>query len=692
MPVAVPGETEEGKGERASRISLHLRGLSRHRSVSPTSHRYRMAAFPLPAPSAVWEQSSALRSKTPELLPPEPKLHSPRPMLSPKASFTGEPLAGSGQSGRVAALERMVEEEERKIVKAAEAAKEAPVQESTSHELPLSRPIPMSPPSPELDARELNEILEKALPNPPVPSTKPKRDIPTTSPLLEMFSQRAHAAETAPLEKEAKASKPEVVMANLAPNRAQQPLPKPPSLVKLDEQHAEAKSSPSPIGATVKPSPAGLDALERRLLRDVGTRKQPVTVVQQLRELNEVTGMAIKEKVEMKRKLAAEPHLKPADGSVGATVAPSEDKEAAIHVLLNRKRRKAFDVEPQVQESGNQLVTSSTASQEEEVLRLRKEAKGRVTVWLGDAQKADPPPLTETRIIELAAKESPPLSESAGEVMEDTKSASVSLDSSSEGPKRVDPSKIQLPGRRSSGFLLIQRLAQEATPRIAEMAPAEPAVLERYKPGLQLPKVANYDVRSARGGRGGKVTSVAALWAEKAAGGAVSPPPKIQRNGVPLPVMVRQGQEKVKVSIPPVVKPAKLKEGDPKEEVRETTSPAQRSAGKAYPWFGPAISPARSAPANLIAKGASVPAKLSSSVASPTLSSTESLARPQQAKPAGKPAATIAERAALVQKPAAADPGGLIASASEPRLPAQVVSFGQARLRGLIAKYQGGGA
>jgi hypothetical protein len=680
IAVAVTGETEEGKGERASRISLHLRGSSRHRSVSPTSHRYRMTGLPLPAPSAVWGQPSTTRAKTPELSPPAPKLHSPRPMLSPKASFTGEPLAGSGQSGRVAALEKMVEEEERNK------SQDNPWKDSSPQDIPLSRPIPISPSPPvELEAKELNDLLEKTLPPPPVPSAKPKKDIATTSPLLDMFNQKAQAAEAIQLEDEPTASKPVFVMANLPPRRAQQSLPD----SSKDGEH-EAKPSPAPVDTKAKSSPAvGLDALERRLLKDVGTRKQPAAVARHLRELDEATNVTVKAKAEAKAKLGVEPHVKPVDESAGATVTPSDDKEAAVHVLLNRKRRKTFEVETPVKEPD---IVKSQA----EALQLRKAAKGRVAMWLGDAKEADPPPLTETRIIEQAAREPPAfealkqLKEVLKEATGDTKPATTVPDE----PTRIDPTKIQLPGRTSSGFLPMSRQPAKGLPRITESSSTtsveQPAVLDRYKPGLQPIKVANYDVRSARGGRGGKVTSVAALWAEKATSDAANPTPvspKIQSVGVPLPMMVRLGQEKIKLPTPPSANLGKPKEDN--DRPQEGVPPA----GKPYPWFGAAISPARSAPANMIAKGASVPAKLSSSIASPTLSSTESLARPQPTKPVKSEAAAGPIRAPVVPKPtlpAAASPMQLQSSVSEPRLSAQVVSFGQARLKGLIAKYQGG--
>ena len=680
--VAVSGETEEGKGERASRISLHLRQSSRNRSASPTSHRYKMTGLPLPVPSAIWGQPSATRPKTPELLPPVPKLHSPRPMLSPKASFTGEALASPGQSGRVAALEKMVEEAERK--------------KSEDHVASHAEPEMTLGVSPmELEAKELNDLLDKTLPLPPVPSAKPKTNVSTSSPLLDMFNQRAQAAENSTPEKEPKAPRPVFVMANLPPNRARQSLPEssPHKSVGSDDAQINQDKSSPPMEIRPKPSPIGLDALENRLIKEVGTRKPSAAAVQHLRELEDATTVAIKAKAEEKRKLSVEPHVKPTDGSIGATVTPSEDKEAAIHVLLNRKRRKTFDAEISAQDSNDRKSQNGLTHQEEEALRLRKAAKARVAGWLGNAQEADPPPLSETRIIEQAAKEPPPPEVADKQAAEEKPETAESRPPSTEGlPSRkesVDPSKIQLPGRTSSGFVPVSRMPVKALPRITEIESAESPILARYKPS-QPTKVANYDVRSARGGRGGKVTSVAALWAEKVSQDAGSPPPlspKLPRDAVPLPVMVRLGDERIKLPNPPVVKSIK-------SQVEKVKTPPQEVApapARSYPWFGAALSPARSTPANLT-KGVSVPAKLSSSIASPTLSSTESLARPQPAKavhPVRSPVVqttlpTVDMVGNKVVRPE------LTPSTSAPGLSAQVVSFGQARLKGLIAKYQGG--
>jgi hypothetical protein len=128
-PLATEGqEPEEGKGERALRVTRHLRLSSRHRSVSPTSHRYpssqplepavqdeeqrlnrhnlgvpaphprtRMLPFPptVTSPASPGMAMLPLIASSAELpaqeqshQPTTAVLHSPRPHLTPKHSLT----------------------------------------------------------------------------------------------------------------------------------------------------------------------------------------------------------------------------------------------------------------------------------------------------------------------------------------------------------------------------------------------------------------------------------------------------------------------------------------------------------------------------------------------------------------------------------------------------------------------------
>jgi hypothetical protein len=101
-------EREQGKGDRAPRISHHLRMSSKNRSTSPPSHR-----FPLPrsspagasAPSQLLSPAFHRESEQLAELAVSLPLHSPCPLLSPKVSRS------SLRSERVEELERMAAEE-----------------------------------------------------------------------------------------------------------------------------------------------------------------------------------------------------------------------------------------------------------------------------------------------------------------------------------------------------------------------------------------------------------------------------------------------------------------------------------------------------------------------------------------------------------------------------------------------------
>lgn len=647
---------------------------------------------------------------------PEPEIRSPRPMPSPKASYHDEVVASPGQSGRVAALERMVAEEERR--------KSIDVEAIKSQAEPMSQP---RVPSPELTAEELNEVLEKALPPPPALPTKSEREGTSKRPLSNLFKQSAAVGEPTsairegeivqklwasetPIVKQRKEPEPITVLANLPKRAKQSKDDKAPTAAK-DDQLADVppKTASKPATTLIESPGVGLTALENRLLREVGTRKPPAAVLQQLQAMDEITSAAIKEKTYARKKLGVDPHVKPMEQSEAATVAPSEDKEAAIHVLLNRRRRKSYDVDKYTKE-GKAEDTQSLSKQEEEGLRMRKAAKGRVAAWLGDAQEADPPPLSETRILEQASTEDTPAVAEIKKLVEEITSNTEVVHSESNGDTKpttkppVDPSKIQLPGRRSSGFLPMSRAS------VLHSQPPLPTRTQDIDVGLKLkpnpafaalaaPEGRKYDVRSARGGRGGKVTSVAALWAEKVKTVETSSS-SAPKNGVPLPMMVKLGQERVKLTTPTSPTLPNNKK-DPLGRVTAATSPKNDKlekvapeVDKAIPLFKPAITPARSAPANLVTKGASVPAKLSSSIAKPTLSSTASLARPQPVK-SPTPAPPDPKSPVTARPLKYIKPTNLPVSVSEPGIAARTSaskppSFGQAKIKDLIAKYQGG--
>lgn len=703
VPAAV-GHTEEGKGERASRISLHLKTSSRGRSASPTSHRYRISGLPpnpAPLPSAIWGP--------PAHLSPSTEVLSPRPMLSPKASFSGEPAASPGQSGRVAALEKMVEEEERA----------RRTSEDQQRDEPVATSPPVPPPHEELEAAELAAILDKTLPVPPATFAKPISK-PASRTLANIFEEgNSQTLErSAILPKTLENPKPIVAMANLAPAHAEET---PKVLVHPEASKPEEKSddagaarrtkavkriSVQPAGEiSSSQSAVGLDALEKRLIKEVGTRKPAAATLQYLREMDNKLDEAIQERNERQERNKIEEEKDTSTPAPAAEteklttdiVAGKETRDTGQALLERRRRRISHDLRvkgtvPESTDKANQRKGPS--KQEEEQIRLRRMAKGRVTAWLDSAEVADPPPLTETRIVEQAQAET----------------GVTGAQEKEEIKEKVDPSKVQLPARTSSGFLPIRPpvapRAHQQLKAVAETtgvsSPPQEAPLKGIKDWRRFdePKPVagvGYDVRSARGGRGGRVTSVAAIWAEKVNSDAQvdpkkSPPPK---GGVALPLMVKIGNDKPA----PIMSSPEAKKEPLKPLALSSKSPATSPTG-AWLKVGKASEAEAKERGNLV-KAPSVPAKLSSSIASPLLSSTASLARP-----IGNSPTPPREYVATSPKLGGVTTGstnmtrtnGMTTSASEPRLappsskPAggASIAFGQGRLRDLIAKYQQG--
>ena len=271
-------EPEEGKGERALRVSRHLRMSSRNRSVSPQSHRYPLA---LGVPTTVQEAQvpnvpsdhiaaiSGISSARPigRMLPVPPGVstaaplllpqanisvsppqegtavvYSPRPQLTPKHSFTRDHVLGVvSKSERVEELEKMADAVDRKS-------------RDLSADLPRGI-LGLFAGGPGSNGKEdptskVDADVNKTLPGPSVPSVKD---------FISPTSGRARAdlyfASTA-----ATASTSEVT----SPLPANHQTPPTPALL------AVLPTRPNANREVLAES--GLDALEKRLLAEVGTR------------------------------------------------------------------------------------------------------------------------------------------------------------------------------------------------------------------------------------------------------------------------------------------------------------------------------------------------------------------------------------------------------------------------------------
>ena len=669
-------EAEEGKGERASRISHQLHSSSRNRSVSPQSHRFPLPASqssPIAIPTSIsfnnllpMPSNAALTASSSDPAQPQGIVHSPRPLLSPKQSFSIDPVTHNSvpKSMRVEELEKMAEELNLR-------------NKDLSSDIPNNLPEPKSYP-------------DKTLPPPPVPTTKPKRQPPSSTP--------RHLADVL---LDAEKTPPTPTLTAIMPSKQ----------LRTDNRFGQGES--------------GLDALERRLLAEVGTRKLdladrrhhvgavlPIGIPQPNTENEPLHDSAISS-LTLTEHDFDERTQKPTKSSVSG-----DDRD--FHERGRGQRLPSLPpaLPPETDRGDKRMGRPKKGKKKEresdsDAVKFRKAAKGRVAAWLGgidpDVLPPDTPPIPDTTA---------PPPERLGHPMTDV--------TPSGSPVQDTPSK---PNPRSSGFVPINTLprhtsfsrsilesdttvhqANKATPIVPTARPPTDAIIKRsllpapvaqqtlktdcaisppsasqgalsnckaklppqrsssqtpvakaspQTPGFprRLDPEVKYDIRSARGGRGGQVTAVAAMWAKATAQNKdIDSKPK---GVLPKERFILQ----TKPNPPPL--------------------PPKNAA---TPFSGPTklIDLSRN-PVRPVVKSLSVPAVVSSSHATPTLSSTASLARPPPVSPGHRnfnvrPSPSLPEVSSNRRSPV---------KLSGTRSTGGDLAFGQARLRDLIKKYQG---
>ncbi|KAI0261138.1 hypothetical protein BC834DRAFT_1044154 [Gloeopeniophorella convolvens] len=637
QPQAERPEDATGHGARAARISHHLRATSRARSASPPPP-------PVPAPEV---------APPPVTAQAEVELLSPRPMPSPTLTRVAEPdpfscsFAGAGgtrvrtRSLSVVQLEAMAARAE--VTRALEKEKE----------------------SARADLEQ-----DKTLPVPPVPSGKPPN-----------AGQRLAAQDIFARAEDGEAEKPRSALSLLRP-------PARPHLsISIPNGHG-----PTPGGGEEN----GLDALERRLVAHVGTRKQPhapapplppemrataavaMPVAEAPTPVNEsaISSLALGADEDFGGRnytatatatatttgaviAALEPEgefEEEGDGEDGRTQRQGRDGSSGTGTGSERethraRSRKSVGRDKDRGDGKPRKAKRKKGTRDEEAARLRRAARGRVAEWLGGVEAggpdADParepvPPLPQSKAEEHAPGAPapqpplPPVPEPAPKV-----APKLTPETQPEPETRPEPPTLK-PDARSSGFIplaTLRRAPLVLPPPESESAPA-PArrVARRYPPPpppLQV-GAAQYDVKSARGGRGGRVASVAAIWAQAAkAPSAPSPPP--------APVPVPKAGKARPVPVPATTaepKPPPIPTPTPRKDAPALHRDREKAAAPLPPL--PAASPPVKEPRmprapglaglGLSAAAPSSPA-LSSSIATPVLSSTASLARPPPPPP-----------------------------------------------------------
>jgi hypothetical protein len=713
-----------GHGTLAARISHHLRATSRARSVSPS-----------PAPSQ-------LPPPPPTLL--EVEVLAPKPMPSPKL-VSIDPSAQS--SGRVGTRTRCLS-----VVKLEEMAARAAAE------------------------TEAKAAADKTLPAPPVPSGKPLGHGGLRRPgAQDIFGKL----------------EPEPEMAPRTPSLSALSLLRPP------QRHDQPPYVEQERGRQIGDS--GLDALERRLVEQVGTRRHPpppappntdVPVVMAdpppapvpapvpvpikgkgkaaptAEELGSVdAGAAVNESAISSLALGAEEDFGGRNANANVNVNVNVNVLAGLELEGDGEDVEGDDVDADADgrtqrlskgagaSSGSERGTHKARSRksaksdskddkekkakkkrevrDEEAAKLKRAAKGRVAEWLERLAPAEPAVSEQdTRSPTLPTEQAP------APAPEPTVAATAPAPTQ-EPPPVIVESK---PNPRSSGFISVATLrrapislpAPESAPTASQNLPAAARRFANKYPPSSPSVEMKYDVKSARGGRGGRVTAVASIWAEaskaaptkaaKAGGSAAKAKGNAKATAAP------------KSGVPSTSKPApappQAKSVKPMTSIvapGSTKAPAKDDDGRVFISRGrpaasaPAVAPPAKAekvdnredaprvPRTLFGLGVAAAATpsspaLSSSIATPVLSSTASLAHPPgsraRARPSNTPMTppTLAPAPPSPQPPPPPPPQSQSQPAAAAGWRSPLVSgaglkadlaFGQARLRDLIRRYQG---
>ncbi|KAI9429257.1 hypothetical protein H4582DRAFT_2105074 [Lactarius indigo] len=512
------------------------------------------------------------------------------------------------------------------------------------------------------------------------------------------------------------------------------------------------------IGAERETEGSGLDALERRLVEQVGTRKYPpVPVVMadpppaRARVRVPVPG---KGKGKATATAAAAEELENADEVLGggggvnesaiSSLALSAEEDfggrnanagAIVLVGLDQQEGDGEDVEGDDADARTQRLSKGAGASsgskrgthkarsrksvksdwkdKEKKTKMKREvrdeeaAKGRVAEWL---EKLAPPEPERGLVVadaEVGKEEdtrSPTLPEPAPEP---TLTADPAPAPAQE-PLAVVESN---PNPRSSGFISIATLrrapitlpAPESAPTAQSNVPPAAAarhVADKFPPPPQVEM--KYDVKSARGGRGGRVTAVASIWAEatKAGGAKRQERPIYPKAGISATHQANQAND---VIVAPGARAAKDDDARVFVSRGRSAAPAAPSPAKVEKEDAPPA--AARVPRALFGLGVAAAATPSSPrallVHRHPRPSTASLAQPPGARtrarvPSPTPPPAIAaspspqppppSQQSQQSQPATAGWRTLLESGAGLKAD---LAFGQVRLRDLIRRYQG---
>lgn len=699
------------KGSRASRISHNLHQSTRHRSVSPCSSKKALPEPPLGVPPVLHTQTQPISFILPNPHESPDVVYSPRPVPSPRHSFSGS----VPKSDNVSALERMADELGKQ---SSDLSADLPKGDTGTingvQGLAIELNTHESPPSPVLLTEKLRVVLSQHHAN-------------ELSSRENMLSRPASQASSDNFPR----APPTPPIAAITP-------------VKFPRGPLESFGLGESIGK-YGATESGLDALERRLVADVGTRRldadsrpdargviRPITIPQR-EPPDGVNDSAISSLT-----LADRDAIVKGMGREGEQEHDRDSDERTQHVdngqIPSDDER---DVRTQMGKSVGRGGKSKHSDEDHDMMgrrrerkkcknedsrKLRKEAQGRIAAWLGGIDTNAPPApdrsiflqsLSETRAcvaawygginitqppVSDAPISLPPPSPHFVPLAENGPFGSPPLhderaDECRNAPSAAAQDGSAAPNPRSSGFVTIstlgatqnstrpskhspRRLSANDLPKSSSPhlrtdprpipdtrvpSPNSHLSLRGYSPvskqvdqsvvhSSRLPPEpeAKYNVRSARGGRGGKVAHVASLWAAKATEASAKKITEPSPTRKSPPNILKQPVKKPYTSAIHI-------NGSSDTKSKHVTEQHAKSA-----------------------KATTVPAVISSSHAVPMLSSTASLARSHTAN-----MSMVSEMTADIRNPhknqATSKPGRHLGD----------LGFGKAKLKALIQKYQG---
>jgi len=504
---------------------------------------------------------------------------------------------------------------------------------------------------------------------------------------------------------------------------------------------------------------SGLDALEAKLLAQVGTRKMEKT---ERPDVRSVLPIAIPRPIDDPANESAISSLTlpglDADAKtlkLGQTSHELEHEEQDDDPALTEGRKDRLrDQGSKENRKGGSTGARKSKERERhggkrsgehtgangELHKLRKSAQGRVAAWLGSIEPDVPPPsdtpppvspYTVADLTEVAREDSHGRvaawlggmrSEASLEPEDDALPSSDALvanvipqigedaksqdaipehnDTAQALPPQATEEVSAAPNPRSSGFVPIGTLRADRftiPPRKTGTTDSTMKPTPSPRQGLKLPRPLDpevrYDIRSARGGRGGKVAAVAAIWASAAQQNKqlnvkekLDPPGRRPIATSKHPITLDKAAVRAEAGHQAQLAP----EFDtkvvhiPAKPTRASQPSTPKLSTTASPDAKPVSSVDFAAKRARMIKSTSVPAAISSSLATPMLSSTASLAR-------GFPPLTDKTKAGIKPAPVVFEdtqPSAKMDVAKSANTKGDL-AFGQARLRELIKRYQG---